>query len=263
VDSARRSRGTTPIMSLVACTTVLRQTAVRVLLPVLVLYGALVGAGLLVTRVLSHAWPLTAEDGVNRALAAQRTDGRTDVSLVFSTIASTPAIIAVTAVAAIVVALTVRRWREPLFLIGAVSAQATVFLFTTMAIDRQRPEVERMDGSLPTSSFPSGHTSAAFALYCGLALLLARGTRRPATRAAWWALLVVIPLGVALSRLYRGMHHPSDVIASFANGATCLLIMARSVLDRAVRWGPPRDAADRRVARPRESGSRSPARSLR
>jgi membrane-associated phospholipid phosphatase len=224
-------------MHLATLATVLRQAAVRVVLPVLVLYGVLVALGLLVTRALPDVWPLSVEDGVNRGLEAHRTGGRNDLSLVFSTIASTPAIIAVTAVAAVVLWFVLRRWREPLFLIAAVSAQAVIFLFTTLAIDRQRPEVERMDGSLPTSSFPSGHTSAAVALYCGLALLLARAAGRPSTRAAWWALLVLVPVGVAMTRMYRGMHHPSDVIASFLNGATCLYIMARGILDRATHWG--------------------------
>lgn len=33
------------------------------------------------------------------------------------------------------------------------------------------------------------------------------------------------------------MHHPSDVVASFLNGGTCVAIMARAVLDRGLRWG--------------------------
>ena len=37
--------------------------------------------------------------------------------------------------------------------------------------------------------------------------------------------------------MYRGMHHPSDVVASFLNGGTCVAIMARAVLDRGLRWG--------------------------
>jgi undecaprenyl-diphosphatase len=222
-------------MHLATLTTVLRQAAVRAVAPVLVLYGALAGLGLLLTRALPGVWPLSVEDGVNRWLAAHRTGGRSDVSLVFSTIASTPAIIAVTALAAIVLAVVLRRWREPLFLIAAVSAQAVVFLFTTLAVHRQRPAVERLDGSLPTSSFPSGHTSAAVALYCGLALLLARGAAAPSARATWWALLVLVPLGVATSRMYRGMHHPSDVVASFLNGAACLYIMVRGILERGER----------------------------
>jgi undecaprenyl-diphosphatase len=94
-----------------------------------------------------------------------------------------------------------------------------------------------MDVSPPTSSFPSGHTSAAVALYLGIALLLVLRARDGRMKATWWALLVLVPIGVALTRMYRGMHHPSDVVASFLNGGTCVLIMWRAVLDRGVRWG--------------------------
>jgi undecaprenyl-diphosphatase len=93
-----------------------------------------------------------------------------------------------------------------------------------------------MDESPPTSSVPSGHTSAAVALYCGLALLLAMRTRQTGLRTLCW-LLVLVPVCVAVSRLYRGMHHPSDVTASFVNGALCVTIMARAILNRDVTWG--------------------------
>jgi membrane-associated phospholipid phosphatase len=51
---------------------------------------------------------------------------------------------------------------------GAVAVQATVFLMTTLAIDRPRPAVVHLDTSPPTSSFPSGQTAAAMALYGGI-----------------------------------------------------------------------------------------------
>ncbi|MFI7431116.1 phosphatase PAP2 family protein [Micromonospora sp. NPDC049836] len=213
------------------------QVARRILLPVAVLFSVMVGLGLLVTRVLAKTWPFTVEDAVNRELAADRSAGWNDVSLVFSTVASTQVIVAVTVLAALVLRLVLHRWREPLFLCAAVTAQALVFLFTTMVIDRNRPAVEHMDSSPPTSSFPSGHTSAATALYVGIALLLALRARSTPAKVAWWTLLVLVPIGVAVFRMYRGMHHPSDVLASFLNGATCVAIMARSLLDRTVTWG--------------------------
>ncbi|KIR62695.1 phosphatase PAP2 family protein [Micromonospora haikouensis] len=212
------------------------QAAKRVLLPVALLLSVMVLLGVLVTRVFAHTWPLTVEDAVNRELAADRTAGWNNVSLVFSTLASTQLIVLVTAIVAVVLRLVLHRWREPLFLCAAVSAQALVFLLTTMAIDRRRPAVEHMDVSPPTSSFPSGHTSAAVALYVGIAVLLALRARSTPAKVAWWALLVLVPVGVALTRMYRGMHHPSDVLASFLNGGTCVVIMARAVLDRGVRW---------------------------
>ncbi|MGV9216230.1 phosphatase PAP2 family protein [Micromonospora sp. RB23] len=209
----------------------------RVLLPVSLLFGVMVLLGVLVTRVFAHTWPFTVEDAVNREFAGERTGGWNDVSLVFSTLASTQMIVVVTVLVALALRLWLKRWREPLFLCAAVTAQALVFLFTTMVIDRQRPAVEHMDTSPPTSSFPSGHTSAAVALYVGIAVLMALRARSTGAKVAWWTLLLVVPVGVALTRMYRGMHHPSDVVASFLNGGTCVAIMARAVLDRGLRWG--------------------------
>jgi len=203
----------------------------RVFAPIAVLLSVMIALGLLVTKVLMHAWPFTVEDSVNRELERDRTHDISMVSLIFSTLASTAAVIAVTVLAAIVLRLVLGRWRESIFLGAAVCAQAAVFYLTTLVIDRPRPQVDHMDTSPPTSSFPSGHTSAAVALYLGLAVILFRVANRTWLKRAAW-LLVLVPVGVALTRMYRGMHHPSDVLASFLNGGVCVLVMARAVLDR-------------------------------
>lgn len=209
------------------------QVLKRVLVPVALLFGVMVAIGLLITKVMLHMGPLTVEDSVNRELERDRTAEGNAVSLFFSTVGSTPVIIAVTALAALILRLTLKRWREPLFLCAAVTAQAIVFFLTTLLIDRQRPKVDHLDSSPPTSSFPSGHTSAAVALYLGLAVVLARLTNRTALRAACW-LLLLVPLGVAVGRMYRGMHHPTDVTASFLNGGVCVWVMTRAFLDEKV-----------------------------
>jgi len=235
LPSRLRSRGTTtrlfPAVSIVVV-----QSVRRVVLPVAVLLSVIVGLGLLVTKVLYDDWPFTAEDALNRGFAGDRTESWSAVSLVFSTLASTPVIIGVTVVVAVTLRLTLRRWREPLFLAAAVMAQAVVFFFATLMINRSRPDVAKMDESPPTSSFPSGHTSASVALYSGLALLLALLARRTWLKVLCWA-LILVPIAVGLSRMYRGMHHPTDVLAAFLNGGVCVAIVARSVLDRDVGWG--------------------------
>ncbi|GAA2469254.1 phosphatase PAP2 family protein [Winogradskya humida] len=207
----------------------------RILAPVLALFAVMVGLGLLITKVLEKTWPFTVEDTINRDFAANRESFGNVVSFIFSTIGSTPVIIGVTAVVAIILRLTLKRWREPLFLCAGVIAQALIFFFTTLLIDRQRPEVAHMDNSPPTSSFPSGHTSAAVALYVGMAVVLVGLTNRTWLKTLCW-LLVLVPVGVAVGRLYRGMHHPTDVTASFFNGIMCVWIMARAILDRSVQW---------------------------
>jgi membrane-associated phospholipid phosphatase len=207
------------------------QAAKRILLPLAVLQLVMIGVGQLINKV-------TVEDAVNRYFANHRTETGNTVTAFWSFVGSTPAIIVVTAIAAIVLRLTLHRWRESVFLCAAVAAQAVIFFFTTLAIDRHRPAVRHLDESPPTSSFPSGHTSAAATLYCGLAVVLSMLLRR--TWAKWlvW-LLVLVPLAVATSRLYRGMHHPTDVTASLVNAASCLLIMGKSILDRTVSWTIP------------------------
>lgn len=213
------------------------QALKRVVLPVGALLGVLIILGLLVTKVWQHAWPFTAEDGINRELAGDRNAEWNGITWFFSMVGSTPVIIGVTVVVAIILRLRLHRWREPIYLCVAVAAQAVVFFFTTLIIDRARPNVPKMDESPPTSSFPSGHTSAAVALYCGMALVLALLVRRTWVKVLCWS-LVLVPVAVAVSRLYRGMHHPSDVTASFLNGLLCITISARALLDRAVKWQP-------------------------
>ena len=224
--------------------TVALQALKRVIVPIAVWLLVMIGIGLLVTKVLNRDWPFTIEDGVNRDFAADRTGDWNGITGFFSLVGSTPVIIGVTVVAALVLRWRLRRWNESIFLCLAVACQAVVFFFTTLVIDRARPAVAKMDVSPPTSSFPSGHTSAAVALYAGLALVLALLLKRTWLKAAVW-LLVLIPVAVAFSRLYRGMHHPSDVTASFVNGAVCITIAARALLDRTVRWG--RSASRRTV----------------
>ena len=225
--------------------------AKRILPPLVALQLGMIGLGLLITKVLNDSWPFTVEDGVNRGLAGDRTNFWNGVTLFFSLVGSTPVIIGVTAVAAFVLLRALHSWREPILLCAAVTAQAVVFFFTTLVIDRQRPLVRHLDNSPPTSSFPSGHTSAAFALYAGLALILAGLVRHTWAKWLCW-LLVLVPVAVATSRLYRGMHHPSDVTASFVNGALCLTIMAVAILSPAARTesSSPQPARSGRRQRP-------------
>ncbi|WP_203820969.1 phosphatase PAP2 family protein [Paractinoplanes ferrugineus] len=216
----------------------------RILPWLIALLLGMIALGLLITRVAEHIWPFTVEDSVNRWFAAHRTPTMNTVTFIGSLFGSTPVIIALTAVAALILLWRLHSWFEPLYLCAAVTAQALVFFFTTLVIDRQRPAVKRLDASPPTSSFPSGHTSAAVALYCGLALVLAGLVHRTWQKWLCWA-LVLMPIFVATSRMYRGMHHPSDVTASFLNGALCITLMSWAILRSAERGG----ASSRRPVR--------------
>jgi membrane-associated phospholipid phosphatase len=220
-------------------TRVSRITA-KVLLSLAVVYGVLVGVGLLLTKVLNHSGLNTAEDDVNNALAHHRDKPLNDLTYVLSGLGNTAAIIAAMVVVAIAMRLALKRWRESVFLVVAVSGQALVFFCVQLTVTRQRPHVHRLDSSPPTSSFPSGHTGASTALYVASALLVAWYVRRQWVKILGVTVLVAVPLLVAYSRLYRGMHHPTDVLAAFLNGLACIAIASFFVLTRRG-WGEPTD----------------------
>jgi hypothetical protein len=204
----------------------------RVLVLLAVLYALLVGLGLLLTKVIEHSWLIREEDGVNRALEDGRTPTMNDVTYVLSGLGNTQAIIAAMVIVAIALRVASRRWRMSVFLVLAVSAQALVFLLVTLTIDRQRPHVRHLDSSPPTSSFPSGHTGAATALFLASALLVLWFVRKRWVKIVGVTVLVAVPLLVAYGRLYRGMHHPTDIVGAYVNGLTCIAIAAGGVFGR-------------------------------
>jgi diacylglycerol kinase family enzyme len=189
-----------------------------------------VGFGLLITGPARNVWPLTVEDHVNEGFEQIRTGPLTTLSYLGSEAGNTLTVIAVTLVSCVALLLVPRlpMWRQAVFLTVAVSLQALVFLAVTESVDRTRPHVHRLDASPPTSSYTSGHTGAATALYAGLAVLVLSRVRRP-WRWPLAGLLFLLPVVVGVSRLYRGMHHPTDVIGGMANGALSLLIVGRAL----------------------------------
>jgi undecaprenyl-diphosphatase len=192
-----------------------------------VVLAVLVAVGMLVTTVAESVWPFTVEDGVDRALAAGRTPTRNTLTVFMSGLGNTSTIVPLCLLAAVVLRLVLHRWRESL-LVGAVTlGQSVVFVLTTLAIDRERPGVPHLDDSPPTSSFPSGHTSASIALYSSLAVVAHRRIRNPWVRRPVMVLLLCLPGLVATGRLYRGMHHPSDVVAALLNAGLLLLLTDR------------------------------------
>jgi undecaprenyl-diphosphatase len=78
------------------------------------------------------------------------------------------------------------------------------------------------------ASYPSGHTAASIAVYCRLALLLTSIIKNHILRIAAWSVAVLIPVFEALSRMYRGMHHPLDIAGGVVIGiaSLCVLVLA-------------------------------------
>ena len=187
----------------------------------------LIGLGLLLSHVLV---PSGLDRGrlVERLVRAPADTALNEVTRFGSALGSTPVILAVGGVIAVVFAIA--RLRAPLlFLFFALTLEFGLFILTTLIIDRHRPTVPRLDGAPPTSSFPSGHTASALTLYVGLAIVASTLVRSALQRVLVWMAAVLLPIVVGISRVYRGMHFPTDVAASVLLAAGALLFALLAV----------------------------------
>jgi len=189
--------------------------------PALALWGLIVGIGFALTGPLIGL--SRAEESVNRGLAADRTRSWNAITSVWSEIGNTVAVITV---CVIVAGCLLWRTRDRLLAavpVIAIGLQGLIFFTVSNLIDRDRPAVAKLDASPPTTSYPSGHVGASTALYVALALIALR-IERGWLRRTTVLLCLAMPLLVMYARLYRGMHHVTDVGAAMLNGILCALL---------------------------------------
>lgn len=190
----------------------------------------LLGMGLLVTRGLDGTDLHAEEVELGNAVLEARTPTWDAVTAWGTVLGSTWVVIGLTAVGCLVLLRRGHGPRLPVFLALAVAGETALFLLAASVIDRDRPPIPQLDAAPPTSSFPSGHTAATLALGCGLALGLAR--TRPGHRllAVIWVLVLAFASFVMATRLYRGMHWPSDLAASVVFVVAWLFLLRSALL---------------------------------
>ena len=127
------------------------------------------------------------------------------------------------------------------FVAVVMLGELAAFLTIAAIVKRPRPDVPHLDSNLPTSAFPSGHMAATTCLYVAIAILVIGHAR------GWWRYLflipaIVMPALIATARMYRGEHHPTDLLASVLFAA--LWLTAATILIK-----PNKDACRPRAAR--------------
>ena len=107
---------------------------------------------------------------------------------------------------------------------------------STCSSGNRASQSRRMDEAPPTSSFPSGHTAATIALWGSLAVLANERARSAVVRNLFLVLGFVVPVVVASSRMYRGMHYLSDVLGGMLLGGLWLLATVRGIRLGVAHW---------------------------
>lgn len=197
----------------------------RLLAVAVLLWAALCGIGYVLTHAPGTMSFEHSDGAIDRWLASHRSAPWNAITHWLTYGAETITVAAVGLVLFVALRLYLHRWRESLFLLVTLTGEVTIFVCTTLIIDRKRPPVPHLDSAPPTSSFPSGHTAAAACLYGAIAIIAVSTSRRTWLRAAAVLIAVLAPCCVGFARLYRGMHYPSDV-AGGALLAVCWLVTA-------------------------------------
>jgi len=188
----------------------------------------LIVVGELITHAGFLSWLRSADDHISQHLADHRTSGWNGFSSLGSKSAETLPIILGGLLIELVLVVR-RRWRDLLLVPIGLAVELLTFLLVNEIVRRQRPDVEKL-GIVPgTFSFPSGHTAATIVLYGSIVLLI---TLRPrsaigrsrVTAILGWVLVLLITVAVGYARVYRGMHHVSDVVTGAIMGLGALAV---------------------------------------
>ena len=190
----------------------------------LALVAFMVAIGKILTEVLvPHLGIGAAERSYNNWLEEHRAPSREDVSWVGSTLSGGLVIPLIVTVTCVTLAFK-RWWRLGAFFLTAILIEVSAYRAIVSLVPRERPEVDRLE-SLPIQhSYPSGHVAATVAVYAALALVLAAHWRESWLRYLAYAFGLFMPLLVAASRMYRGMHNPTDALAGLLMGMLAIVI---------------------------------------
>jgi undecaprenyl-diphosphatase len=135
----------------------------------------------------------------------------------------------ITLAAAVYLALAGKR-RAALFLLVAIGGGIVIGFGLKALFERARPDLAAHAARVFTASFPSGHSMMAAVTYLTLGALLARIQPRRRLKLYLIGLAVLVSVAVGISRLYLGVHWPSDVLAGWVLGASWALLCWTVVL---------------------------------
>lgn len=157
-------------------------------------------------------------------LAEHRSAGLTTLSEIGSEAGGSPVLPILVGLVAIVAA-CLRRWLLAAFAAFVLAVESATYKVTSLLVPRERPTLPRLEDLPADASYPSGHTAASVAVYAGLVLLASAALTGSLRKGLAWTAVALIVTFVALSRMYRGMHHPLDVVGGVCIGIGAILVL--------------------------------------
>ncbi len=110
------------------------------------------------------------------------------------------------------------------FVLGSIVTGLIASTVLKDIFNRPRPELVPHAVFAMNSSFPSGHSMLSAITYLTLGALLARSEPRKRIKAYWMLIAVILTVAVGITRVYLGVHWPTDVVAGWTAGAVWALL---------------------------------------
>ncbi|NHN35023.1 phosphatase PAP2 family protein [Paenibacillus sp. S3N08] len=146
----------------------------------------------------------------------------TTIMKIFTVLGSTTALILFLIISVALMIWQKKRW-EALFLVIAISGGALFNQLLKWVFHRQRPTLHRLIEETGYS-FPSGHSMVSFIFYGMLGMLFYMFLVSSLPKVIITLISIALILMIGISRIYLGVHYPSDVLAGFAAGGAWLVI---------------------------------------
>lgn len=128
------------------------------------------------------------------------------------------AVLALTTLVVSLFFLLSRRWTTMLYILVTVGGGIAISGIAKEFFDRPRPDIVPHGSLVHTASFPSGHSMMAAVAYLSLGVLIARAQPRPVLKVFILTVAILLTLLVGVSRVYMGVHWPTDVAAGWLAG---------------------------------------------
>ncbi len=151
----------------------------------------------------------------------------TQIAVGLSFIGSRDPVILLTIIVIVLSYRLLKHRMEIVLLIGVVLGSSILNLLLKLGFQRARPDLHRLV-EITGYSFPSGHSMAAFSFYGVLAYLLWRHI--PSNTGRWMLVIIatVMILSIGISRIYLGVHYPSDILGGYLAACTWLALLVGS-----------------------------------
>ena len=117
-----------------------------------------------------------------------------------------------------------RQLNAALFLVLAIGGGQLLTSLLKLGFDRPRPDLVPHGTLIQTASFPSGHAMMSAVTYLTLGAILVRAQPQRVLKVYLIALAILLTVIVGFSRVYLGVHWPTDVLAGWALGAAWALL---------------------------------------